>query len=212
MEYINFNIKSKNGMFYTTSKEEKKGYTLNKYIDRETNAEKVNFHKDVRTLSGKLIKFGVKESQFGEQFFIFLKQEEECVHALQINVFRKGTAINDYIKSFAQYVDQLKEGDNLEIYLNNKAKDKNGYLYKNVYISSNGESLKWSFPIYGEGSPVPNPAKTINKVTGKEVWDYSDVDAFFYKKIKESNISEKEAPETEVVKDAIVEPVDDLPF
>lgn len=211
MEYINYNIKNKNGMFYTTSKEEKEGYVLNKYTNRETNKEETNYHKDVSTLKGSLMRFGVKSSPFGERFFIHLKQEDGNVAAMEINVFRSGTSINDYIKSFAQYLDQFKTDDVLEIYLNKKNKDSNGYLYKNVYISANGENLKWSFPIYGEESPVPQPSKVINKVTKKETWDYSDVDAFFYERVK-GEVKTEEASTQKEVETVMTQKEDDLPF
>jgi hypothetical protein len=215
MNYTNYSIKSKNGKFYTTSKVEKEGYTPNKYIDKSTGTEVTNYHKEVTNLKGKLVKWGVKESQFGERFYIMLKQDGDDVDVLDMPIFNgSSNSINDYIKSICQYIDSFDKDVDFEMYLNSKNKDKNGYLYKNVFININGESLKWNFKLYGEDSIVPPPIETVNKVTKKKSWDYSDADAFFYEKIKGGNVNESDTQTS--ASDSNVETQeesnDDLPF
>lgn len=215
MNFINYSIESSRGVFYTTSKEQKEGYERHEYVDRETKETKVNYRKRISNLKGKLTKFGCRGTQFGERFEMFLEQEDGDVAVLQIPIFRSGTSVNDYIKSMCQYIDNLKTGTTVEIYLNSKNKDKNGYLYKNIFINVDGENLKWAFPIYGDDSPVPSPTKTINKVTKKETWDYSDVDAFFYEKIQRGSTTQ-EQQNSEAAPKQQQAPIntgdDDLPF
>jgi len=215
MDYTNYSIKSKNGKFYTTSKVEMDGYTPNKYIDKSTGKEVTNYHKEVTNLKGKLVKWGVKDSQFGERFYIMLKQDGDEVDVLDVPIFNgSSNSVNDYIKSFCQYIDSFEKDVDFEMYLNSKNKDKNGYLYKNVFINIDGKSLSWNFKLYSEDSIVPPPIETINKVTKKKSWDYSDADAFFYEKIKGGAQYHTETSNTEASTGASVKPNndEDLPF
>jgi hypothetical protein len=179
MEYKNYAIKAKTGMFYTTSKTQEEGYVENKYTDLETKEEKVNYHKEEESIEGKLKYIGTKESNYGERFYLTL-EKDGINNTLELNIFRKETSVNDYVKAFCQYLKQLKVGAELKISLNRKTVDKKGYLYKNVFITQDGENLKWDFKTNGDESPVPKATKSINKVTKKEAWDFSDVDAFYY--------------------------------
>lgn len=181
MNYTNYSIKESKGVFYTTSKIPADGYTENRYEDRTTKEAKVNYHKEVDKLEGTLKSFGRKETPFGERFYISLVVDEENTSVLEIPVFDGRESMNSYLKSLCMYLGNLEKGQQLTIALNKTAKNAKGYLYKTVYLSSEGEGLSW---VFHPQNDVPKATKSISKITKKETWDFTAVEEFYFEQLE----------------------------
>lgn len=181
MNYTNYSIKESKGVFYTTSKTPADGYTENRYEDRTTKETKVNYHKEVDKLEGTVKSFGRKETPFGERFYISLAVDEDNTSVLEIPVFDGRESMNSYLKSFCMYLGNLEKGQQLTISLNKTAKNAKGYLYKTVYLSSEGEGLSW---VFHPQNDVPKATKSISKITKKETWDFTAVEEFYFEQLE----------------------------
>lgn len=188
MGFLNYRIKNSKGVFYTTSKEPMDGYKKNEYEDKKTKETKVSYHLEKPYLKGTLSTINIKKTMFGDKLFIVLKDlEEDDYLILDIPLFNGKEKLSDWVKAIAPFLGSLKYGDELDISLNRKKKDKQGYLYKSMYIKANNDKVDW---VFSPKEDVPKWSKVseVNKITGEEklVWDSTDADAFYYKKVKEA--------------------------
>lgn len=176
MNFINVKIKSGN-IFYTSSKNAQIGFSL-----VETSFGDV-YHKTFEKLEGVLtaVKIKPKKDKFPETVGLFLKESEETTYVLEIPTLEKNS-VTKFAQSLARLLPNLSLNKNTVITLNTDAKDKNGYLYANIFIEQDGERIKWAY----ENSEIPEPVKTVNKVTREETLDWSDRNAFIYGKIKDA--------------------------
>jgi hypothetical protein len=177
MDFINVKIKSGN-IFYTSSKDAQIGYSL-----VETSFGDV-YHKTFDSLEGNLVavKIKPKKDQFPEVVELFLKESDEVTYVLSIPTLDARTSVTKFAQSLAQILPNVSLNKQTVITLNTTAKDKNNYLYANIYITQDGEKISWAY----ENKDIPGPTKTINKVTKEETLDWSDRNAFIYDKIKVS--------------------------
>jgi len=177
MNFTNVKIKSGN-LFYTSSKTAQIGYGL-----VETSFGDV-YHKTFDKLEGVLVavKIKPKKDQFPEAVELFLKENDENTYVLSIPTLDTKTSVTKFAQSLSRIIPNVSLNKNTVITLNTDSKDKNGYLYANIYIMQDGENVKWAY----EYAEIPGPTKTINKVTKEEALDWSDRNAFMYDKIKSS--------------------------
>jgi len=176
-EFINIKIKSGN-RFYTSSKNPIKG------------AEKVEtklgdyYHTEVPNIkSNKLLSVGVYDSPYGEVLQFLMEGEGETILSFSIPTINSKGRLDSFAASAARYLGNLEVGKPIEISLNKKDTNPNGYLYANMFFRQGGEeNVRWVF----DNDDVPPGTEKINKVTKKSEYDYQDRDAFLYDKIKEA--------------------------
>lgn len=182
MNYINYKIKSnqERATFYTSSKEKIEGY---KEVDLKEKG--IFYHKEVRDVTGTLETIKLRDGKFGKTVEIYLKQDNGDIAVISNNVFRNSTSIYDYAKSITKIIPGLKVGKKYEFWLNNKIKDKKGFLYKtvnaNLLDGENKAKVDWAFT----KDDVPAGEKVQHPVTGVETWNFDKNNAFFYQKLQE---------------------------
>lgn len=215
-----YTIKSSSGKFYTTSQTPQDGFTRHDYEDRTTKEKKTNYIKELDWLSGVLKEVSIVDHKFmGETIGIKLydvKEKEDLL--LQIPIFSNKDSINDYAKSFITIYPNLKQNEEVSFTLEREKTNKRGYLYKTIFGIQDKKRAEWAI----QREEVPAATKTKNKVTKKEEWDFSDVDAFYYEKINQipKRTSNSAPEENEPVKNQKTAPAkvesndddEDLPF
>jgi hypothetical protein len=179
MQYRNFGIKSAKGKFYESHKT--KPAVAHEEFEKDGTTY---YHVLYDQLEGELHSVKIDESDYGTHLKVSLTDAAGDAQVLKFPLFRKGSEVDDWAAAFAPYIDQLNVGDKIALSLNQKEKDKNDYLYKNFFVSVDGTWLKQSFK-WGD---VPRGVKTTikDKVTkkDKDVWDFTDRNAFLYEKIE----------------------------
>ena len=176
--YTNYKIKSNKdkATFYTSSKEQLPGYIPVEIKDKGT-----YYHKAVSNMEGAVERVFIKESKFGDTLDIWFKQESGDINILSIPLWRSATSLNDYVKEFTKLLPNISYGQQVSIWLNNKNKDVNGFLYKNMYGKTGEEKIEWGFEI----ADIPKGEKSINPITKKEQYNFEKNNAFFYEKLQE---------------------------
>lgn len=218
--YVNYQIKSNGGVFYTSSTSPKEGYEKHEYVDKKTGEKKTTYRQYVNSIEGKLTYKSLRDSPLGERWNLtFVKDGVNQV--LSGPVFRQGKNVDDYAKSLAQFIENLEIGKTYKVSVNSKNRDKQQYLYKNFYFTDveTDKSVEWAFKNFGEDSIVPKAIKGKDKVTGKDAWDFTDVNAFYYG-ILANRSGTDNAPAATPSSEAVTETspeenaaiVDDLPF
>lgn len=176
--FVNYKIKSNKdkATFYTSSKEQLPGYIPVEVKDRGT-----FYHKAASNMEGAVERVFIKESKFGDTLDIWFKQESGDIHVLSIPVWRTPTSLNDYLKEFVKLLPNISYGQEVNLWLNNKTKDKSGFLYKNMYAKSGEEKIEWAFTM----EEIPRGEKSVNPITKKDQYSFEKNNAFFYEKLQE---------------------------
>jgi hypothetical protein len=185
VKFFNYRIKNSLGVFVTTVQEPTEGYTENKYVDLETQKEKVNYEKTLDSFSGELIKIVEDETPYGTRLKIMVKEDEGVVNILAIPMVDNKGNISDWVKAFTLVLHGCKKGDKVEFSLNRKStKEYNGkkLLYKNVYLKVNGEKVEWGFNPQDAPKWQEKEVKKLGKIV-KE-WDRTANDEFHYEKLQ----------------------------
>lgn len=218
----NIKIKQSVGKFYESSKTEIEGWEK---VDTKEHGNR--WHRVFSTITGTITKIMIDESgSFGDRLKIFVDTGEDEVSVLEMPLFNINKSLYDYARSLAMIIDGVKLGgeNTHEIFLNSKNKDKNDFLYKNIFIKQNGETVKPSVnkadvPAWEE---KPDPVKK-----GKKVWDSTantkylyDILYDFCEGVTPSASSENTPPVTNtekaiskpVEKKVVEDVVDNLPF
>lgn len=180
-KYRNYNIKGSKGVFYESEKDLREGFN----IRFETQSKEIRYHRESQSLEGVLKKIGIKKQQFDKGPVTYLRIMFEEISGelgtLSIPVFTNKGGIDPWIKAFMLYLPVLKKGQEIQIALNRKNRDKNKFLYKNVWMhDGDNEQIKWAFDPKPEAGIVPKPVWAKNPVTDEEKWDYTPVDKWYY--------------------------------
>lgn len=178
MQFTNYKIKANKdrATFYTSSKEPLAGYVPVEIKDKGT-----FYHKAVSTMEGAVERVYIKESKFGDTLEIWFGKGGGNVDVLSIPLWRSATSLNDYVKEFTKLLPNISYGQEISMWLNNKTKDSNGFLYKNMYAKSGEDKIEWGFT----PDMIPKGEKTLNPITKKEQYNFEKNNAFFYERLQE---------------------------
>lgn len=224
------NVKVKSGTFYISSKEDQgEGWTKQEFKNPQNKEETlVRYHKKV-SIEGKLNHLAIKEDKYqGKVLSIIVGGEDES-YALTIPIMDtrgKVKTTNQYFNSLVGSLERLKRGEKITMFVNNKNKDKDDHLYRNIVtLDADGKLVKSNFSF----SDVPKweRTETTNDFGETEVvWNASPTNKFYITKITEvvnnfnpdSSESQPEQPvkeqntTNETTAPAKEKPADDLPF
>ena len=204
------------GTFYLTNETNPgtEGWKAEKVTNPQTKEIINRFRKDI-SVEGTLQWAGMKEDRYKGLVLAMLVKGTEGTYSLEFPMLStKGVkAVDDYFRSVVGPLQNLKKGDKITMFLNNKNKDKNGHFYKNVIIlDENGALVKSNFGF----DEVPKWNSTVTKdFTGKEVttYDPTPTNAFYYQialdaveKFKKTNVTEQNTEEQPKGNDAASTP------
>lgn len=185
-EFNNYKIKNSKGVFYLSSKEEKEGYKPTQTPDGTT-----YYHKEVDRIVGKLQSVKEKEVDFSKGKMtlleIYIEEDEDVIGVINVPLFQKESAsrLSEWAKEFIKYLRTIEKGKTYSIGLNKKKKNRNGYLYKNVFFNTeDGEKVEWGLD--PRNAPDWKKNTIEDKVTGhrKTEWDSSEQDKYYYDELK----------------------------
>jgi len=205
----NIKIKSSVGKFYESSKT-----AIDGWEEVETKEHGTRWHRVFSNLKGKLTKIAIdEEGQFGDRLKIYVETGTDEVSVLEINLFNTNKSINDYVKSLCQRLGNVNLGDEVDIFLNTKYKDKKDFLNKFVVVKVLDSIVEKS--INKEDVPKweekPDPIKK-----GKMVWDRTAETAFYYEYltnwVNENSPAQDTEETTPVVAETTVVADENLPF
>lgn len=207
------------GTFYLTSKTNPgEGWREETVNNPSTNQPVTRFRKDISVV-GKVNWVGLQEDKFkGLCLSILIKGEEGESYNLNFPVINGASSVkatDAYFNSVVGAFENVNKGDTVTMFLNNKNKDKDDRLYKNVVVlDAEGKLIKSNFSF----SDVPKWAsEETTDFTGKKTvkYDPSVANKFYYDKavaIAERFKSEpkKETPSAPNVNNDDLE--EELPF
>jgi hypothetical protein len=203
-------VKVKKGTFYISSKEDQgEGWTKNEFKNPQNKDETlVRYHREL-SIEGKITYLAMKEDRFAGNVLSLIvnNKEKEESYSLQIPIMDTGGTVrttNQYFNSIAGVFKNVKKGDTITMFVNNKNKDKDDRLYRNIVVLNEDNNLiKSDFSFMD--SPKWAVSITENEF-GKEVkkYDATESNKFYIEKFKES-IASFEASQA---KDPIPEPKD----
>ena len=183
------NVKVKNGTFYTSSKEDKgEGWTKQEFANPQNKEETlVRYHKEL-SIEGRVNHLAMDDDTYqGKVLNIIVGGENES-YALRIPIMDTGGSVkttNQYFNSLVGSLENVSKGDKVTMFVNNKNKDKNDRLYRNIVtLDSDGKLIKSNFSF----SDVPRwDSKKITDDFGEETtqWDASATNKFYIDKFKE---------------------------
>jgi hypothetical protein len=204
--YKNYSLKSKNGRFYRSSKEQSDEFKI-QAKDRDGN---IFWHDEQNTVSGTLVGMRISKPPFGgKQFSITLKQDD-IYNVIQFNVFSDKSKIDGWARAFCYTLDSLERDEEYTFSLNQTNKDDGGYLYKNVYVRQGEDKVSWAI----DPKDFPEGVKIKDPVTDEETVDYTARNKYFYDILLRNaeRFAPKEKEEVVEEKTAIPKPDSDLPF
>ena len=203
-------VKVKKGTFYISSKEDQgEGWTKNEFKNPQNKDETlVRYHREL-SIKGKINYLAMKEDRFAGNVMSLIvnNKEKDESYSLQIPIMDTGGTVrttNQYFNSIAGVFKNVKKGDTITMFVNNKKKDKDDRLYRNIVVLNEDNNLiKSDFSFMD--SPKWAVSITENEF-GKEVkkYDATESNKFYIEKFKES-IASFEASQA---KDPIPEPKD----
>lgn len=185
------NVKVKSGTFYISSKQEKKGWTRNEFKNPQNKEETlVRWHREL-SLEGNINYLAMKEDKYAGNVLslIINNKEKDESYSLEIPIMDAGGSVrttNQYFNSVAGVFKNLKKGDFVKMFVNNKKEDKNGRLYRNIVVLDTDNSLiKSDFSFMD--APRWNVTLTKDEF-GKEVkkYDATETNKFYISKFQES--------------------------
>lgn len=187
-------IKSGNGKFYTSSKEEKEGWTKVENLEHGT-----RWHNYFSNVEGKLKKISLdEEGNYGDKLKLFVETGEDEVSVIEIGVMSASGHMNSYAVSLVRIIDKLKIGETYTIFPNSKNKDKKGNLYRNlVFLMEDNKAVVSDLT----KDDVPDWEQKPNPIKKKElIWDSTAQSAFYYERLDEYLSNGEEKAEQEEVK------------
>lgn len=190
----------KKGTFYLSENEPQgEGWKKQEFKNPQTGEDMIKYHKDV-TIEGNLVYVGLKEDKFkGNCLSLMVKNSDDLTYSLEVPIKdTKGVkATNDYFNSLVGALEQLKKGDYIKMFINNKNEDKKGNLYKNVVtLDSEGKLVKSGFQF----SEVPKwkVSKTTDEFEKEvTVYDPLPTNAFYISKFMDIVVKFKGTPAAE---------------
>ena len=147
------------------------GWEKQEFKNPQTGENMIKYHKNI-SLEGELIYVGHKDDKFKGNCLVVLIKGDNETFSLEIPVLdTKGVkATNQYFQSLVGSLEVLRKGDKIKMFVNNKNKDKNDNLYKNVVTLREDNSLVKSIYDFRD---VPKWESTSKKdAFGKEVVEY----------------------------------------
>lgn len=214
-------VKVKSGTFFLSSKEDKgEGWEKQEFKNPQNKDETlIRYHKKL-SIKGKVTYLAMAEDKFkGKVLSLIVKGEED--YSLKVPILDndgKVKTTNSYFNSLVGPLENVKKGDEITMFVNNKNKDKNDNLYRNIVVlDSEGKLIKSNFSF----SDVPKWKKNeiVNDFGETDVeWDASESKKFYIDKfnsVLESFSSEKETkePSNNTIPSTSKEPEEtDLPF
>lgn len=183
MENNLVNVKVKNGTFYISSKEDKgEGWEKQTFKNPQNSEETLTrWHKNI-SIKGKVNMLKMDDDKYKGKVLNMIIGGESESYALQVPIMDNGGTVkttNQYFNSLAGSLENVKKGDEVTMFVNNKYEDKNGKLYRNIVIlDSEGKLIKSNFQF----SEVP---RWIEKKTKNEFdeevteWDASPTNKFY---------------------------------
>lgn len=164
----------KKGTFYLSQNEDGgSGWEKQEFNNSQTGEPMVKYHKNI-SLKGAVVYLGMKDDKFkGNCFSMLLNStEDNCTYSLEIKIKSdKGVKATDqYFNSLVGSLENVSKGDEVTMFVNNKNKDKNDNLYRNVVtLDSGGKLIKSNFQF----TDVPRwDSETTKDEFGKEVIVY----------------------------------------
>jgi len=203
-------VKVKKGTFYISSKEDQgEGWTKNEFKNPQNKDETlVRYHREL-SIEGKINYLAMKEDKFAGNVMSLIvnNKEKDESYSLQIPIMDTGGTVrttNQYFNSIAGVFKNVKKGDTITMFVNNKKKDKDDRLYRNIVVLDEDNNL-----IKSDFSFMDSPKWAVSITEdefGKEVkkYDATESNKFYIEKFKES-IASFEASQA---KDPIPEPKD----
>ena len=225
------NVKVKSGTFYISSKEDKgEGWTKQEFANPQKKDETlVRYHKTL-SIEGRVNHLAMDDDKYQGKVLNLIVGGENESYALKIPIMDTGGKVsttNQYFNSLVGSLENIKKGDTVTMFVNNKNKDKNDRLYRNIVtLNSEGKLIKSNFSF----SDVPRwDSKETTDDFGETVteWDASPTNKFYIDKFKEvvanfkptdsestKQTDTKEAPKKEekAVEASAPTNHDDLPF
>ena len=203
-------VKVKKGTFYISSKEDQgEGWTKNEFKNPQNKDETlIRYHREL-SIEGKITYLAMKEDKYAGNVMSLIvnNKEKEESYSLQIPIMDTGGTVrttNQYFNSIAGVFKNVKKGDTITMFVNNKNKDKDDRLYRNIVVLNEDNNL-----IKSDFSFMDSPKWAVSITEdefGKEVkkYDATESNKFYIEKFKES-IASFEASQA---KDPIPEPKD----
>lgn len=176
--YKNFKINGDNRI-YQSLKEKTEGATEVKW---EVNGRSgTAYHLYVSNLKGRLekIELHTAEALPGQPVSLRfrLMGEGNDILTLELPLLDyKGDWLSDWVVSAAAVITNFEKGDEVEIFTNQKTRDKSGRLYKSIYIKKNGEFTALNFkytdtPKWVITEDTHKITKKVTKHVNKEAYD-----------------------------------------
>ena len=218
----------KKGTFYLSEDVAKdESWEKQEFKNPQTGVDMIKYHKNL-SLVGELVYVGHVEDKFKGNCLSVLIKGDEGTYALLIPILdSKGVkSTNSYFNSLVGSLEDLKKGEKITMFVNNKNEDKKGDLYKNIVTLREGNKLVKSLFSF---SDVPKwLVSTKKNAFGKEetVYDPTPTNDFYIAKFlkivedfksstpKKENVPTPQAQKTKIPEQAF-EPVDeddDMPF
>lgn len=184
-------VKIKNGTFYISSKTEKENWTRNEFKNPQNKQETlIRWHREL-SIKGNIVYLDMKEDKYaGNVLSLILNNKDDNEsYSLEIPIMDTGGSVrttNQYFNSVAGTFKNLKKGDFVKMFVNNKKEDKNGRLYRNIVVLDEDDNLIKSDFSYMD---APKWSVTVTKDEfGKEVkkYDATETNKFYINKFQES--------------------------
>lgn len=144
------NVKVKSGTFYVSSKEEKgEGWEKNTFPNPKNKEETLTrWHKNI-SIKGKVTYLTMDDDKYQGKVLSMIVAGESESYALKIPIMDAGGSVkttNQYFNSLVGSLENVKKGDEVTMFVNNKNEDKNGRLYRNIVtLNADGKLIKSNF-------------------------------------------------------------------
>lgn len=177
------NVRIKNGTFYESSKEEKgEGWEKNSFSNPQNKDETLTrWHRNL-TVKGKVNMLKMDDDKYRGKVLSMIVGGEQESYALSIPIMDSGGSVkttNQYFNSLVGSLENVKKGDEVTMFINNKNKDKNDRLYRNVVtLDENNKLIKSNFSFKDTPKWIKN--ETTDDFGEKTVqWDASPTNKFY---------------------------------
>lgn len=196
------NVKVKSGTFYISSKEDKgEGWTKQEFQNPQNKEETlVRYHKTL-SIVGRLNHLAIDDDKYQGKVLKLIVGGEKESYALALPIMDTGGKVkttNQYFNSLIGSLENVNKGDTITLFVNNKNKDKNDRLYRNIVtLNSEGKLVKSNFsfsdvPKWNSTEETDDFGETVTQ------WDASPTNKFYIDKAKEvvANFKSEETTET----------------
>lgn len=176
------NVKIKEGTFYLSSKTAEEGWEKQTFPNPQNREETlVRYHKNV-SIEGTVDSVEFADDKFaGKVLKVKFTTEDLGELYLSLPVYSTGgvKATDSYFNSFVGSLQNITKGQSVKAFINNKNKDKNDRLYKNIVVlTPDNKIIKSNFSF----SDVPRwESKETTDEFGDTVkeWDVNKANKFF---------------------------------